>query len=66
MIRRLSETLSARPYVLGEAFTGADILVGSAVQFAKAALPGHAEFDAYLERLAARPAFQRAMARDEG
>jgi glutathione S-transferase len=66
MIRRLSETLSARPYVLGEAFSGADILVGSAVQFAKAALPGHAEFDAYLERLAARPAFQRAMARDEG
>jgi glutathione S-transferase len=66
MVRRLSGTLSARPYVLGEAFSGADILVGSAVQFAKAALPGHAEFDAYLERLTARPAFQRALARDEG
>jgi glutathione S-transferase len=65
-VRRLSGTLSARPYVLGEAFSGADILVGSAVQFAKAALPGHAEFDAYLERLTARPAFQRALARDEG
>lgn len=66
MVRRLSETLSSRPYVLGEAFSGADILVGSAVQFAKAALPGHPEFDAYLERLTARPAFQRALARDDG
>ena len=66
MERRLSETLSARPYVLGENFTGADILVGSALQFAATLMPGHPEFDAYLERLAARPAFQRAMARDDG
>jgi glutathione S-transferase len=66
MERRLAETLSARPYVLGEAFTGADILVSSALQFAQKLLPGHPQFDAYLARLAERPAFQRAMARDDG
>ena len=66
MERRLAQTLSAHPYVLGEAFSGADVLIGSAVQFAQRLMPGHPEFDAYLARLAARPAFQRALARDEG
>jgi glutathione S-transferase len=66
MIRRLSETLSARPYVLGESFSGADVLIGSAVQFASAALPDKPEFKAYLGRLSERPAFQRALARDDG
>ncbi|HEY3695496.1 glutathione S-transferase family protein [Phenylobacterium sp.] len=66
MERRLADILAAHAYVLGEAFTGADILVGSAIQFARALLPGHPQFDAYLERLTARPAFQRAMARDDG
>jgi len=54
------------PYVLGARFSGADILVASAVQFAQNLLPGHAEFGAYLQRLAERPAFQRALARDDG
>jgi glutathione S-transferase len=66
MERRLADTLAAHPYVLGETFSGADILVGSAVQFAAKLLPGHPQLDAYLERLSARPAFQRAMARDDG
>jgi glutathione S-transferase len=66
MVRRLSVALTAHPYVLGEAFSGADILIGSAIMIAKGLLPGHPEFDAYLERLTARPAFQRALARDAG
>jgi glutathione S-transferase len=66
MERRLADTLAVHPYVLGEMFSGADILVGSAIQFAAKLLPGHPQFDAYLERMSARPAFQRAMARDDG
>ena len=64
MVRRLSGALNAHPYVLGEAFSGADILIGSAIMIAKSLLPGHPEFDAYLDRLTARPAYQRALARD--
>jgi glutathione S-transferase len=65
MERRLADALAASPYVLGDRFTGADILVGSAVQFAERLMPGHPQFTSYLQRLSARPAFQRAMARDE-
>ena len=65
MERRLVETLSKGPYVLGEQFSGADILISSAVQFAVRLLPGHPEFERYLARCNERPAFQRAMAKDE-
>ena len=65
MEQRLADTLAASPYVMGEKFTGADILVSSAIQFAGKLMPGHPQFDAYLERLSARPAFQRAMAKDD-
>jgi len=66
MEARLTSTLSAGPYVLGERFTGADILVSSAIRFAAQILPGHPEFEAYLARISERPAFKRAMERDEG
>lgn len=66
MVRRLSGALAAHPYVLGEAFSGADVLIGSALMIGKSLLPGHPEFDAYLDRLMERPAWGRALARDAG
>jgi glutathione S-transferase len=63
----ISKQLESAPYMLGEKFSAADILFGSAVQFFKGSLfPARKHYDDYLARLAARPAFQRAQARDNG
>ncbi|MDP3173751.1 MAG: glutathione S-transferase family protein [Phenylobacterium sp.] len=66
MVQRLSHTLSNNPYVLGDRFSGADILVSSAIQFALHILPGHAEFEAYMARIGERQAFKRSLERDAG
>jgi glutathione S-transferase len=66
MDRRIVAALDAGPYLLGEAFSGADILVASLGQFARPMLPAGAVIDAYLERCNARPALARAMAKDRG
>jgi glutathione S-transferase len=56
--------LGAKPYLLGDTFGPADILMTTTLQFAKhkpeifANAPG---IGAYLERIKARPAFQSAM-----
>jgi len=65
VVARLENTLSRQPYVLGDQFTAADILVGSALQWARSVFPESPILDAYLERLNARPALQRANAKDE-
>ena len=51
---------------MGERFSAADILFASLLQFARQMLPPHGEYDEWLDRLKARPAFQRAMAKDAG
>lgn len=61
---RLLEALWEGPYLMGERFTLADILIGSALGWARSALPDSPVFDAYAARLAARPAYGRANARD--
>lgn len=63
----VANQLSKAPYMLGDEFSAADIIYGSAVQFFKGSLfPDRAYYTAYLERLAARPAYQRAQAKDNG
>lgn len=63
----LAKTLEANPYIVGNAFTAADVLVGGAVRFFKGSfLPDHPCYEDYLARLDARPAFVRAQARDNG
>ncbi len=62
----LAAALGEQPHILGESFTAADILVGSAVKFT--ARIGFAEeipanLRAYMARLEARPAYERALAR---
>jgi glutathione S-transferase len=62
--QRLTRALEAGPWVLGEDFSGADILVASIGQFSRELLPAGRLFDDYLARCAQRPALQRALAKD--
>lgn len=64
--RRILEALQKGPYILGEDFTGADILIASMGLWAREMLPKDALVDAYLKRCMSRPALARAGARDEG
>ena len=62
------KALSNGPYLLGDAFSAADILYGTTfAMFAQSALmPKSTLIDEYVQRIVARPALARAMARDAG
>jgi glutathione S-transferase len=64
MESRLRGALEAGPYVLGDAFSAADILVVSVFQWMRSLMPAGEPFDSYVKRCAARPALARAMAKD--
>lgn len=65
--KTVSDQLEQTPYMLGDKFSAADILYGSAIQFFKGSLfPARSHYDDYLARLAARPAYVRAQERDNG
>jgi len=66
MDARVRSALSAGPWVLGERFSGADILIASMGQFSRSLLPAGDVVDAYLARASARPALARALAKDAG
>src|SRR4029079_1695880 len=55
------------PYLLGEQFTAADVVIGSGLRWGLLfkLLPERPEFLSYVGRLAARPALQRAEAQDK-
>jgi glutathione S-transferase len=55
------------PYLLGEHFTAADVVVGSTLRWGLmfGLLPTRPEFIAYVGRLERRPAMQRASALDQ-
>jgi glutathione S-transferase len=65
MDKRILDALSAGPYVLGERFSGADILIGSMGIWSRQMLPTGDTVDAYLKRVTERPALQRAYAKDK-
>jgi glutathione S-transferase len=59
----LDAALTKGPWLLGETFSAADIVIGSGLNFAVRLfkmMPTRPSFDRYLDRCAARPAFQRA------
>ncbi len=63
----IARQLESSPYMLGERFSAADILYGSAVLFFRGSLfPQRKCYDDYLARLSARPAYVRAQAKDNG
>ncbi len=61
---RLETALASAPYVMGDTFTGADLLIASALGFGRQAFPASAVLDAYVDRCKARPAAQRGVALD--
>src|SRR5579863_8915482 len=59
----LDKALEKGPWILGENFSAADIVIGSGLNFSVRLfkmIPARPSFDRYLDRCAARPAFQRA------
>ena len=64
--RRILAMLEAGPYVLGETFSAADIIVVSMGQFMRTLLPAGPAVDDYLARCNGRPALVRALAKDAG
>lgn len=60
----LNRGLETGPYLLGEMFSVADVLIASSFGWAADMLPKGPHIDAYLQRINARPAVHRAAAKD--
>ena len=61
---RLIEALWEGPWLMGDRFTVADVIIGSALTWGRQYLPDSPVFDRYIERLEQRPAKLRANLRD--
>ncbi|PJI87514.1 glutathione S-transferase family protein [Sphingomonas koreensis] len=64
VIRRLETALANGPYLMGDRFTAVDVMAGSTIAWARHAFPESAAIDAWLARIADRPAHQQACAND--
>lgn len=66
MVEGLRDIVGAGPYVLGEQFTAADIIVGGGVGYLSdfSLLPNEPVFANYVERVRARPGYQQTMANE--
>jgi glutathione S-transferase len=62
----VAKAVEPGPYILGDQFTAADVVIGSGLRWGMmfGLIPERPEFRAYADRLAQRPALQRAEARD--
>jgi glutathione S-transferase len=62
----LTQAVANKEFIVGGQFTGADVVIGGLLRFGMAikALPETVEFKTYVDRLTARPAFQRAFKKD--
>ena len=67
MIETLERGLGDGPWLLGDTFSAADVMVGGAVVFLRmfGILPESAPLHAYADRCTARPAYQTAVALEE-
>lgn len=63
--KRVLGALDKGPYLLGDTFSAADIVLASAGLFMRGLLPAGERVDAYLKTAAERPARQRAVAKEE-
>jgi glutathione S-transferase len=63
----LAKAVAKGPYLLGEQFTAADVVLGSGIRWATMfkLMPDRPEFGPYVARLSQRPALQRAEAKDK-
>lgn len=66
VLRTIGAALARGPWLLGEQFSAADVVMGSTLQFATMfrAIDREGAIAAYLDRVTARPAFQRAAAKN--
>lgn len=66
ILAHLVATLERAPFVVGEQFTAADVLYGSTLALFQGSrlLPPNDTINAYVDRIKARPAYQRAAAKD--
>jgi glutathione S-transferase len=64
MNARILGALEHGPYLLGEQFSAADVLIGSLAQYMRQMLPPEARIDEYVARISGRPALARAQRRD--
>jgi glutathione S-transferase len=62
----VTNAIAKGPYLLGDKFTAADVVLGSGLRWGKIfnLLPESAEISAYISRLEQRPALQRAIEQD--
>lgn len=62
----IAQALSNGPYLLGDKFSAADVVMGSTLNFATmfGAVPNEGAVKAYVERIKARPAFKSMMAKN--
>ena len=63
----VAKAVASGRFILGDQFTAADVVIGSGLRFGMMfkLLPERDEFMAYTQRLAKRPALQRAEAKDK-
>jgi glutathione S-transferase len=63
----VAKAVAKGPYLMGDKFTAADVVIGSGLRWGMLfkLMPERAEFKSYAERLAKRPALQRAEAKDK-
>lgn len=64
MTARIGTTLARQDYLLPRGISAADLLLASATQWAASAMPDLAELRDHMERVLARPAVRRGMAKD--
>jgi glutathione S-transferase len=64
VVDRLLDRLWSLPYLMGDRFSAADVMIGSTLMWARAHLPESPTLDAYAARIENRPARLAAMARD--
>jgi glutathione S-transferase len=66
VLKTIETQLAAGPYMLGERFSAADVLWGSALRFSMmfGIVPENPTFRAYVDRVTARPAFAKVDAMD--
>jgi glutathione S-transferase len=63
----LAKAVEQGPWLMGEQFTAADVVIGSTLRWGTLfkLIPERPEFAAYVARIAARPAAQRAQVKDK-
>ncbi len=67
MMNVAAKAVEKGPYLMGEQFTAADVVMGSTIRWGTMfnLIPKRPEFEAYVARLEQRPALQRATALDQ-